>query len=817
MAGYKPIKIVGLETGLVQEREDFLLPSDAYPVLENAYVWRERIMRKSGCKTLGRLRRTFDTTTFFSTSASPWSFNLLKENGYISAINIGGAPTLLITTKYAHGLTTGDTVVFSGVVGTTELNGNTYSVTVTGTSTFQVTQAGPSPYTSGGFFFSNRTILTREPRATLEPGSVTLIIGGAVTLTDTGFGTLTSGTAGYSGTINYNTGNVVITHTSGAGVATTIKYNYYPGLPVMGLRQRELTTINTEYLVAFDTRYAYRFGSTGFTEFIIGTRWTGNDSDFFYSTNYYVDGSNNKLFWVTNFSGTSGDPIRYTNGTTWTDFAPTLDSGANLLTQCLILIPFRGRLLALNTYEGTSLAASINHPNRIRWSAIGSPITATSWRDDIRGEGGWLDIPSAEHIVAAGFVRDNLVIYCENSTWQLRHTGQSIAPFSIEKVNTELGSESTFSAISFDKTLVGIGDKGIVECDSFQSNRIDIKIPDFAFGINNENDGVKRVHGIRDQEQRLAYWIYPISNTGHKFPDRRLVYNYENQSWAIFKDSFTCLGIYWGNVSYRWQDLSGVAWRTAHFRWVDRQSGLPYLIAGNQLGFVMYLDSLTINDPTLFILGITGNGATYSPTQITVYDHNLVDGDVIKISSIPTGTGYASLNGGVYGVTVIDSNNLYLWEYNSTTGDFDKPRLDALTNYAGGGLVSVKDNFRVLSKKFEHMDAGQKIQIGYLDVLTKSTSAGAITIKMYVDYRTDNEVNNVSDTCFNKTVPTSQTTYSVDSQDKYWHRVFCPVRANFVQFEWTLSNAQMNGGEQESDVQIDAQIIYERTAGRMTI
>jgi len=103
------------------------------------------------------------------------------------------------------------------------------------------------------------------------------------------------------------------------------------------------------------------------------------------------------------------------------------------------LIPFRGRLLAFNTFEGQLLTTSVQYRQRIRWAAIGNPFTevspivsvvsADAWRDDITGKGGFLDIPTAEDIVAVGFVRDNLVIFCESSTWQLRYTGRSIAPF----------------------------------------------------------------------------------------------------------------------------------------------------------------------------------------------------------------------------------------------------------------------------------------------------------------------------------------------------------------------------------------------------
>jgi hypothetical protein len=44
----------------------------------------------------------------------------------------------VVTTREAHGLTTGDTVTISGVGGMTELNGNTYTVTVISTTTFSI-------------------------------------------------------------------------------------------------------------------------------------------------------------------------------------------------------------------------------------------------------------------------------------------------------------------------------------------------------------------------------------------------------------------------------------------------------------------------------------------------------------------------------------------------------------------------------------------------------------------------------------------------------------------------------------------------------
>src|SRR5882757_9878973 len=76
MGKYSPLKITGMATGLVQERENFLLPDDAYPVLQNAYVWREKLLRKKGFELLGRLRRIIFGSTLGLTGASPWSFSI---------------------------------------------------------------------------------------------------------------------------------------------------------------------------------------------------------------------------------------------------------------------------------------------------------------------------------------------------------------------------------------------------------------------------------------------------------------------------------------------------------------------------------------------------------------------------------------------------------------------------------------------------------------------------------------------------------------------------------------------------------------------
>lgn len=728
-----------METGLVQSRQEFILPDDAYPTLENAYVWREKIKRKRAYSLLCRLNRVVGTT----------------DAG------------------------TGD---FVGVIGVTPI--------ASGQVTFTV---GSTSFTDPG---------GASPVNLLTNGAATAILDRATaTLTITG-----------------NTENPL----------TAI--NYFPGLPVMGLRTKETDATNDEQLVAFDQNYAYRIIGGACTEFIPGTTWSGNDSDFFWTTNYWINSSNLKLFWVTNFS--ANDPIRYTDGLAWTDFAPVI-SGAGLGTEqkmykALCMLPFRGRLVSFNTFEGLTsggIAGSVQQFQRIRWAAIGNPILTNSWYSDIRGKGGFLDIPTSESIISVGFVRDNLVIYCERSTWQLRYTGRSIAPFQIEKVNSELGAESTFSAVQFDTSLVGIGDKGIVECDSYKSDRIDIKIPDLVYSFNNNNNGTKRVHGIRNFPQRLAFWIYPLGASNGTFPDRRLVYNYENDSWGIYTDSLTCLGNYQPLRSLRWQDFpppdADNNWEALSFPWVDGNALSPAIVGGNQQGYVEVLDIANTNDFSLFIQNITGN--TTTPTVIESKNHNLPNNAIISINGLPATDPFFSLNGNVFQVEVNTINSFQLWVYDALTGEFSTPRLDLPGVYQGFGQIAVRDNFSIVSKKFNFLDDGQNIQMGYLDVLLDDTANGAISLNVYLDYNDDSPVNTFPqnelvdgnqqpDTFFNTVVPTTRTAGLAGS--KNWQRVICPVRGAFITLEWTLSNEQMTNQCQESDVQIDSQILWIRRAGK---
>jgi hypothetical protein len=123
------------------------------------------------------------------------------------------------------------------------------------------------------------------------------------------------------------------------------------------------------------------------------------------------------------------------------------------------------------------------------------------------------------------------------------------------------------------------------------------------------------------------------------------------------------------------------------------------------------------------------------------------------------------------------------------------------------------------------LEQGQSIQMGYFDVLMTSTTEGAISVNVLVNYADDTSTNtlpqnvlpasSLPDAFFNSIIPTYQSQLGGLVGTKYWQRVYCPTRGAFITLQFNLSNAQLVGVEQESEVCIDSQILWMRPSGRL--
>lgn len=664
-----------------------------------------------------------------------------------------------------------------------------------------------------------KTDLSLESGSSLELSSITITISTLITVEDDGDGTLskTAGTADLdeaASFINYATGEVNIELSSGtySSEAVLIDVCYFPSLPVMGLHTYEQPEINREITLAFDTTYCYTYNTstTQFEEFIPGTTWSGSNSDFFNGVNYFVDSSNNNLFWTTNFSGTTGDPIRYTNGTTWTDFAPAINGSGDELHQYLLLVPFRGILLAMNTYEGASLASSINYKNRIRGSQIGSPLQTDAWRDDIAGKGFSLDLPTNEAIIGFEFIRDELAVFTERGSWTITFTADSSQPIYEKRQNTDLGIGSTYSMINFDDRVVGIGQNYIIQSNGIETTPINDDIPDFAYTIHNQNSGRKRVQGIRNYQDRLAFWTYPDASENGTYPNTVLVWNYIDNAWSFFRDNITAFGNY--------QQFTDITWAEVDWTWADwtttwsagaQQSQFLDIIGGNQKGYVMLMNKQQIDDVSMPIDDISLSG---EQVLVTITDHNLQDREFVYLQDILGD--FDDINDATYQIEVIDSDTFLLFKLD-TDDETIVPLTHASGDYLGGGQIRLIGRFDILSKKFNLIDKGKKILLAYIDLLLNVDNEAKFNLNVYKDYKNADPL--VRSFFWMQTINPTLTTKDTPNSDKVFKKYYVGTIADFVQYQFTINDINMFNIYPGADFELHSIVLHVRPTGKLTV
>jgi hypothetical protein len=626
------------------------------------------------------------------------------------------------------------------------------------TTNVSIGNSGASPWT---FNLYTKLSITKEANAEIQPGSVIISIATIATpFVDQGNGTLTNATSPLLnfGTINYMTGAVTITDTAGAGHATTVTMIYYPALPVMGILKRDVATVGIDSTVFFDTKYAYQYVS-GFQELDPTKTWTGTNTDFFWAANYQGATPDLRYFFVTNnnidLAAPSYDPIRYFNNSVWVDFQP-LVTASNTLWQALILIPYYGRLLALNTWEGATgdtYTGAKNFFARCRFSQLGDPTDQTNaWRSDVFGRGGFVDAPTNESIVSAAFFRNTLIVFFEYSTWQLRYIGEYGLPFIWERISSDFGAVSPYSPIVFDQGVMVVSDRGIIQAAANGVTRLDDQIPEQAFSFEIQNSAPNFVHGIRDFEKEIVYWNYVDTSTAsatQTYPNTVLIFNYRNNTWAKNRDTITCFGtsqfqfgITWDSLTTYWE--SNVSWDN-----VDDQQYVDYVTLGTQQGFINIYQNPDAATPqpitTLYAntMAITAVNFGVHPTQVTIPSHNLANGEIIYIQGTlwVSGTTPAAdpgFNNMIFNVTVVDANTVTLATWNFLTQNYEALDITSSEVYIGGGRVTLFPKMNIQGKDFNpFQNAGKQFKLSFIDFQMDSNlfspAITATTIQLFVN------------------------------------------------------------------------------------
>ena len=785
--------IAPLKSGLVTNTKSWQIMDDAFEYLQNAYIFR------------GRLRKRFGSQLMGPTEANPLTSRLRVSigttdgvTGNLGATNLpGGTPQLAI--------------------------GQIFSV---GTVIFTVTILG------------NVATLTTDPTIT-----------GAI-----------------NSTANPNTFAIV-----GNGVTNLATAVYwYPSLPVMGITQYEIGAINNHPTYAFDTQFAYAF-SSGWNR--SGTAvWKGNDTNYFWADNWQGVTGDPVLF-VTNFNFTVGagtpaatdDPIWWLDGTTWTSLPGTVAGGGffflpgnsavktgPFVQTARIIIAFKNRLVLLNTVENNNVngtgagGVATQYVNRCRFSFNGSPFARNAWyepnqmdssgsvvnNNNIAAGAGYIDATTEEAIISAEFIKDRLIVYFERSTWELVYTQNEVLPFIWQKLNTELGSQSTFSTVPFDRDVLTIGNTGVHACNGSNVRRIDEKIPDKIFEFETRSGGTLRTAGIRDYFNELVYWAYvaDFEQPFQKYPNQVLVYNYANDSWAVNDDCFMCFGYFEQATDETWASSAPITWENFDGDWVSNlfQANQRQMLGGTPEGFVLQIDSeQDRNAPSMSITDIEFNGT--ATLTLTIINHNLdpeptedtFDMDFILIENVvATTAAMAALNGTIFQVlSVTDANTITI----ATQPPLVLPNTEV---YAGGGTAARVSNIQINSKNFNpYADQDNNVYVAKADFAVERTVAGAITVDYKTSYAPNLMLNDGGSLGTNtimgngilETSPYDPQLYPFETfQDLLWHPIYFQSSGEFIQFVMYFNlNQMLTNGVVLSPFQLQAICLYTQKVGRM--
>jgi len=761
---YDKFLIAPINIGLQTDTEPWLLPDDAYARLDNAYIWRGRMRKRFGSRHMGalgqrssRLRILIDTTT---------------------------------------------------------AGGNASGATVEANSTYKVGQM----FSIGAELFTVTTAGAVQPM--LKTGATT--------------------------TATYSTTDGAYNFVGADGLTAVY---FYPAEPVMGLCNYEVGTINNQDSIAFDTRFAYKYSGTGWTR--LGTAyWRGADNNFVWTCNWRGILSDDTILFATNFQVTNlsgigtitDDPIWWWTGAAWTAgfdpatglavngvswfFAPTgaLNTGPFVKTA-RIIIPFHSRLLLLNTVEndnGGGLGVNHHYGNRCRYSINGSPFAVNAWYETGKTDGankslhaGWIDAPVKENIISAEFIKDRLIVYFEQSTWEIVYTGNALKPFVWQRLNTELGSQAQFSSVPFDKVVLTVGNTGVHACNGLNVERVDQKIPDEIFKIKNKNEGVERVAGIRDYYTEMVYWTFPDAESPNDFiyPTRVLVYNYKNGSWAFNDDCLTVFGYFEQQTDTTW-DIAVMTWAQYDALWTAGilQANFRQIIAGNQQGFVIIINAeINKNADALQISKVELATPAVGLVRLTIIDHTVSIGDCLSLANMNGLTIVRDplfLGDPLYMVTAIDIAN--------HTVTIATTKTVSITGiYLGGGLASRVSRPKILTKRFNpYIKSAQNVYIAKVDFYVKKTDAGELTVDYYPS---TSELSMIAQGTLSgsqlgsnilETKPYDTVPFEI-KQTKIWHSVYFQTVGENIQFVITLTDEQLtNSAIAFEGFIIDGMILY---------
>jgi hypothetical protein len=598
----------------------------------------------------------------------------------------------------------------------------------------------------------------------------------------------------------------------------------------MGFSQFEKIPVRDQPSYGYDTQFIYNFR---------GGRWlnigpapaqhfNGTDNQFFQATCFRGVLPQDVAMFVTNFNST--DSMWYYDETNWYRYAPVVRTSpaTRTIIAARVILQFKKRLLMFDVIEQEG-ATLYHYSYRCRYSWDGSPLDATTtipgaintggysfleMNQVNAGGGGYVDADTQESIISVEILRNRVIVFFERSTYELAYSGNEAEPFIWNSLNTELGSESTFASVGFDKQILTIDQNGVVGCNGVDTVRIDNSIPDYVFNINNDPTTRDRVHGVRDYKAEMVYWTMPLKDkTVGTYPNTVLAYNYKNNTWSENDDCITAFGYFEESTDKTWAEMT-IPWNECNFSWTHylAMAKERQIIAGNHHGYIFFIKpEVTSNARVMTVTDFVYDPVTRQVT-VTVMNNNLMESEFVKLYDL-TGVVFNADDKGIYKATQITTNTFKLNDCSIDT-----------CAYTGGGTAARVSEVSIKTKQFNFFtDSGRNFRIQQIDFLVKRSSG-----RLAVDFYTDTASLNMAKEAIANQITLGTKPYEIDLggrpgvtyldniRDMVWRTVYFNADGNFIQLYLRLDSDMMrSNADAFSAIEIEAIMIHAKPTGRI--
>lgn len=491
---------------------------------------------------------------------------------------------------------------------------------------------------------------------------------------------------------------------------------------------KELLVFSKKYLYVYnDTTDAFDqvpfnsaiaitdFGITNDEDYISGTTYltkTGTKRFVFTSRGMDTNGGAGGVYF---YESVAGGVKLFTNAVDNPDFQQPAASIGNLLRATTVSW-FGGRL---NFFVPQTTVATYNQG--VLYSGI-RDASGNGDKFNVPGSG-LIECDTYELMKSALVNGDIMIMNFQRSSWALEKTRDAFNPYFVRKIPSVLGTDAGFSAVAWAYEVKSAGKTGMITTDGRRAVRFDDKIPRYTSDVFDQGL-FELTYGGFDRINAEFLFAYRSANStlSPETQDEVLVYNYEESTWAINDQRFSCFGQTDVGLDLSMNQIDETynpAWsRMDTTEDVMNKIGIgaqvQKTLAGDDLGFV-YEINRDFDDYFVAISGIS----QASSAVVTVAESAFQIGDRVYFENVE---GMVEINRMIGTVTARTDTSI--------TVNIDSTNFTA---YTTAGTVSKTIAFEAITSPFNPFrEQGRLVYVSLVEILI-DTGGGDVYVDLYAD------------------------------------------------------------------------------------